>query len=512
MKNSAVPAIAKLFAAAWTVFSLLATVWALATPIGAAPDEPAHLIKAASVVRGEFIGHRVAGGNVVRVPEYVAFSFDQTCYAFKSNITADCMKQVPGDPNRLVDARTSAGLYNPAYYALVGWPSLIFADSSGIFAMRILSGIIVSLFLAIAVALISTWDRAIIPMVGLAIAITPMAVFLAGTVNPNALEVSAILAAFVGISTFVRQPNSSAKPLHIAVLFVSASVAANMRGLSLLWLAFALSAPLLVLKRTELLSLWRHRGTPIASVGIGVAAVAAAVWLISTNSLGTATSSSGALPPVPGTGSSPLRGFVLTLLSTFEYAKEIVGVFGWLDTQAPDFVYFCWALLGGGLLFVCGLLLRGRASVPTLALGGAVVMLPPILQGYYIHSGGIIWQGRYILPLFACLIVAAASALSKVVRFDQQLSLRISIAIFGLWGISQFFSFAVALRRYSVGADAGWVAMLHPRWTPPLGIAVLLCSSAVILTLGVGSLIRWLRAHSFPHQLERIEPLNIGAP
>ncbi|MBC7761016.1 MAG: DUF2142 domain-containing protein [Candidatus Saccharibacteria bacterium] len=494
MKTSPIARRVKTFAASWAFLAVVATLWALATPIGAAPDEPAHLIKAASVVRGEFIGERVPGGNMVRVPEYIAFSFDQTCYAFHPDVSADCMKAVPGDTDRTVDARTTAGLYNPLYYALIGWPSLLFGDSSGILAMRIVSAILETLFFAISFALISSWHRATIPLVGFAVAVTPMTLFLAGTVNPNSLEISATVAAFVGLWTVLRSASSNAMPLHLSIVFVAASIAANMRGLSLLWLALALGTPLLASKRDALRSLWRQRGTRLAVAGIVITAAAAAAWVISTNSLGAATSEPGAVSNVPGAGSSPWSGFVWTLSSTFEYAKGIVGVFGWLDTPAPDFVYFCWAALAGGLLIVCATVLRGRAALPTLALGSGVLLLPAILQAYYIHAGGIIWQGRYILPLFVCLTVAAGIALSEVVPVNRRLSMRIFASVLALWGLAQFASFATALKRYAVGADADWAALLHPNWVPPLGIGVLLGCFAALIALGIVAFLLWWRA------------------
>ena len=61
------------FAGAWIALALLASAWAIASPISSGPDEPAHLIKAASVVRGELVGPQGSYGNEVTVPKYVAW-------------------------------------------------------------------------------------------------------------------------------------------------------------------------------------------------------------------------------------------------------------------------------------------------------------------------------------------------------------------------------------------------------------------------------------------------------
>ncbi len=46
----------------WTSFAIFATLglaWVIATPLFAAPDEPAHVVRAASVGRGELLGRDV---------------------------------------------------------------------------------------------------------------------------------------------------------------------------------------------------------------------------------------------------------------------------------------------------------------------------------------------------------------------------------------------------------------------------------------------------------------------
>ena len=87
----------------WGSFALLAgggLSWAVATPVFAAPDEPAHVIRAASVGRGELLGHppppapRVPpfGDALVEVtaPGIYRNSARVTCFVFRPNHPADC--------------------------------------------------------------------------------------------------------------------------------------------------------------------------------------------------------------------------------------------------------------------------------------------------------------------------------------------------------------------------------------------------------------------------------------
>lgn len=477
------PGILRTFGLAWLVLSLLAGAWSFATPISAAPDEPAHFIKAASVVRGQFIGESTAQGHIVRVPQYVAYTNSQTCFAFKPDVSAECSPEVPGDSDALVDAITSAGLYNPVYYAIVGWPSLLFPDGSGIFAMRLVSAIAVSLFLALAFTLIASWRRPALPLIGFAVAVTPMVLFLGGTVNPNSLEVAATLAAFVGLLTIVREPRPDALAAHATIVAASAAIAANMRGLSLLWLAIALLVPFVLVGKRRIVELARSRPVQIAAGVTLLAAIGAAVWVFASNSLGANIDRPGEVTNAPGVGTPPLTGFFWTVSMTFHYWKGIVGVFGWLDTPAPEFVYFAWTVLGGGLAFLGLALLRGRQLVLIVVLIAAVLVLPPILQGAYITEGGIIWQGRYILPLFVCAVVALGAVLSD--RLTDSARPRLVLLAAVLWGIAQLLSFATTLRRYAVGNTDGWSGLLSPDWQPPGGTILSLVTFGLVVSAAV---------------------------
>jgi len=470
----------RVFFVAWALLAALSGAWAIATPIGAAPDEPAHLIKAASVVRGQFVGEPGAKGQVVRVPQYIAFTQNQTCYAFKPDVSADCMTDAPGDPAAMTEASTTAGLYNPVYYVLVGWPSLVSPDVGGVYAMRLASVVIVSMFLALSLALISRWRRPTLPLLAFAVAATPMVLFLSGSVNPNSLEIAATLAAFVGLISAVRFPDATRLPVISAVVFATAAIAANMRGLSLLWLAVALAFPFVLAKGADIRALLRSRSVRLAVAGTVVAGALAAVWLLSTNSLGAALEAQAPVVDAPAVGSSPVSGFVWTLLSTFTYSEGLVGVFGWLDTPAPEFVFFAWSTFVGMLVVLAIALLRGRTMAFAVALLAALALLPPVVQAAYIGGGGIIWQGRYILPVFVCVVVGIGAVLTDRLELPRSVTRRVVAVVVAVWGAAQAYSFATALRRYAVGLDAGWLELLHPRWAPPGGIAAWLAVFAVL--------------------------------
>jgi hypothetical protein len=493
------------------MLSLLAVSWSLATPISGAPDEPAHIVKAAAVVRGQFVGKPSAHDQIVQVPKYIAHSQAMTCFAFQSNQTAACSPPFPEDSGKTVDASTSAGLYNPVYYLLVGWPSLISSDSTGIYAMRIVSAVVCSFFLAFAFILICQWRRRLLPLLGFSIAITPMVLFLNGAVNPNALEICACIATFVGMLSVVVDPRRELLAQRSVIVLIAASIAVNTRGLSPAWVLLALAVPLLLTSRELFRELARARIVQVAATIIGLATLFALIWTWRTSSL--------SIPPdpiaasqIPYFGASPFVGFFGTLQLTFSYAQNMVGIFGWLDTPAPVGVYFAWSALVGALTIAAAALLRRKSLTIALILIAAVVLLPAVFQAAYVHSGGIIWQGRYTLPAFGFLVIGLATLLSeRFMRAPGPSMRRLAWIAGGFMVVAQFYAFATVLRRYAVGLSGSWIdLLLRPAWTPPLGVIGLLLGFAVLLVLT--ALIAWRIPQLAPTLAEdRWNPLETTA-
>lgn len=203
----------RIFFLAWSIVSVLMASWALMVPLSASMDEPAHIVKAASVVRGQFVGEPGTAGHIVQVPRYIALSQEITCTAFQEDRSAQCQDLDGANDSTIVDSTTTAGQYNPIYYAIVGLPSLVFNDISGIYAMRIVSAILTSFFIAAAVAMAWSWRPRAYAAIGVALGLTPSMLFLGGALNPNAVETSATLAVFVAMLSIVLQ-----RKTHIPLL------------------------------------------------------------------------------------------------------------------------------------------------------------------------------------------------------------------------------------------------------------------------------------------------------
>lgn len=482
-----------MFGAAWLLLFLLSGAWAMATPVSGAPDEPSHLIKAASVVRGQLVGEPSDIGHVVQVPRWVAATEGKPCFAHDPEESAACTGPPRGDPAAIIDGATTAGLYNPLYYAVVGWPSLVAQDESGIYAMRLVSAAVGAAFLALGVALVSRWRRPGLPLLAVAGVITPMVLFLGGTVNPNSLEIAGVFAAFVAMLDIVLHPTANRLGPRAAILLVSAAAAVNTRGLSPLWVAVALLTPLVLTTPQQLGALLRRTPIRVAIAGVAVSTAVALVWIRVSGSLAAGIDSPSESIVFERVGESPLSGFLTTLEQTFSLGQGMIGVFGWLDTFAPDIVYFSWSVAVGGSVLATIVLLRGRRLALVLVLLACVIVLPAIIQAVYITNGGFIWQGRYTLPAFVCLIIAIGALLADRPQQPGGPTMR-RLALVGLavWALAHVYSFVFTLKRFGVGIDRTWGDLLRrPEWAPPGGI--LIWPSVLLATVTVSAcLLVWL--------------------
>jgi len=115
----------------WTSFLVLfvmGALWSLASPIFSVADEPAHVVRAAAVARGQLGGRdstAFVDGQVrteVRVPlVYATATSLPACYIGRTDVSAGCAPPFAG-PKETGPVLTQVGRYPPTYYALVGLP------------------------------------------------------------------------------------------------------------------------------------------------------------------------------------------------------------------------------------------------------------------------------------------------------------------------------------------------------------------------------------------------------
>jgi hypothetical protein len=446
---------------------LLSGTWAFSTPLSASPDEPAHIIKAAAVVRGELIGEPTdrSGFTKVTVPAGVAKAWSWTCPAYHPETSAVCMGTIGGGDSTPTQVETSAGLYNPLYYMLVGWPTLITSHSfAAVFSMRLLTALLCSALFTVAVGALFLLRRSAITGFAALAVVTPTTLFLSGSVNPNAVEIAAGSALLALLLLLVRGPVLSRPGVALSLVAVSGVLLANARGLSPLWMALAAVIALVAAEPGRVRQLFRRASAWIVLVVLALGAGFATVWILATNTLAN-------LGEFQGKGISPALAFV-TMLIDKSVDPGMIALFGWLDTPAPGYVYVVWSFLALGSVVAAIVVARGRLLAAVLIAVAGFFLVPAVVQAISVQRTGYIWQGRYSLVAYAFVMVvcAVAIALSERSRLSvpPALTMRAVILVGALVAVAQALPIATTLRRYAVGIDGSWFSfVLRPSWHAP---------------------------------------------
>lgn len=489
----------KLFGKLFLLISFGVVLWSLATPLMAFPDEPAHTIKAAAVVRGQITieeGTSFGHGVHVRVPAYIANLHAQDCFKFRPDTAADCAPPIPSDANDEAIGVTSAGSYNPMYYWVIGLPTLFLTGEPALYAMRILSALLSAAFYAAGFTALVQLKRPRIPVIMASLGMTPMVLYLASGINPNSLEVAATMAALCG---FVVTLDNAHRIRHaipaVVTVVVSIAVLANTRQVSLMWLLCAFVVGLFLFPWAQIRAAFSHR-IVIASIGLAVPGVLLGIYWIFL--MLHAPANSGVAPEGianPQTGVSFFRAFLTMIEKTFDFVPQYVGVMGWLDTQLPMFAVMFWSMV-----FVIAILLPlmirpFRATLPAWVAMAMLAVVPAILQASIWQSMGFVWQGRYNLPLVLVFFIAIGM-IARNLRLPDTVTIRRATRIL-LWTalFCHVLSFLYVVRRYAIGTFGGgnWIAMFNDvKWQPPLGWVPLTFLYLIFMVVAVRGIYKFL--------------------
>lgn len=480
---------------AFAVLGGLGTVWAFAVPVFAAPDEPAHVIRAVAAVDGQFLGDEFGpdavppypvpvdqepwkSGLAVRVPGVYREWGNVECIVFAWNAqrSADCLELAgPREERR---ALTNVGRYPPAYYLAIGAVAWVTpAGNPEVYAMRVVSALLCAALLASAVATLLSHLHRPVARLGLVVAITPMTLFLLGTVNANAAEVAAGLAVWVHGTVLATAGPSDRDDRVLDRLGVAAVVLVVSRPGSFVWLLLTLGVLTLVADRSARAAWWRWgRARNWAAAIIGVTVLQGA-WFLVADTLDIRHSFIAV--PVDASFTEDLRA---SLGSEFRWLREMIGVFGWLDTPAPSGVLVAWVGVLGALLATTFLVASRRVLVGTAVVFALCVVVPVAYQLRFADSVGYFWQGRYLLPFAGGLpVLAAVGAARGASPLPREAPFARSLAAVLLG--AQWVALAQVLRRYSVGADGAIWFFTEARWSPPIPSPVLLFAAAALLVL-----------------------------
>ncbi len=451
------------------LWALLLT-WNVGTPLFGSPDEPGHLYKAYATAHfqtiGEPIDDELSNIRMYDVPAEMGQPPNIMCFIFQAEVSAGCVE--PGADGA---GRSTAAVYPPLWYALVGGGARLIDQATSQRVYRAVAGLLCAVLVAAAFAVARrSRSRRFAPL--LLLALPPMALFLAGTVNPNGFEIAAFVLLW-GLCLHAGHPEAAT---HRGGLVVGALLAAVLcsRVTSIIWVVSGSVVFALSLGWTRLRP-FLNAGFLVPAVGLSsVAELSTLAW----------TRWAGAEIEDPRIASELTTAEVIRVSwrGTPEYLRQMVGILGWLDTRLPGVVYAAFAALT--LLALAGVVWsRDRRLVRAAAAAiVGVVTIPIAVNVTSAATAGIIWQGRYTLPLFASLAMLGILGWATVQerRPDLPLATIVNVIAVVAFVVSEVVAFWQMLRRFSVGAS-GKVWLVEPLgWRPSVAPMLLITLNAVL--------------------------------
>jgi hypothetical protein len=442
----------------------------VANPPFASPDEGAHYIRALGVGGGQFVGRPTSysatptrNGLVlawlnsfareIRAPARLApFSCKW------SDVLQPACNPPPRRENETIALKTYFGTYEPAAYLI---PGVLARRAHGPAAAdrlaRVGAGAVSTVFVAVAILVLWAGDGGGLSLLGLPIAVTPMVIFLDGTVNPNSLEITSGLAFVAGLLRLSRGRPSSVWPW--AAAGSAGAVLCLSRVSGILWLVLAMLL-IVCLGGRQIWASARGRPAPAAFAGgLIVAAVIFNQWW------------QARYGPHPTLAIRPFHAAFLTGTDQLNRIfKELVGVFDHLELKMPFIGYATWWAGLFALLTLAALVGRTRERRTLVVSVAAAFAVPVGFWVVYFRFSGAELQGRYFLPILVAIPLLAGEIVYRnrarlAALHGQRLLLWLALGA----GCVQFLAWYWNARRFAVGLGGSNWFVTHAVWSPPGG-------------------------------------------
>jgi hypothetical protein len=418
----------------FVVLTVMAVLWSLSIPLMGGPDEPAHALKAVGVADGqlttEVVRREGAAGFVrftvpdtaLRVPRaYSRLNVLSACWSQHPEVPVACAPPVGTDESE-VAAATYVGTYPPLYYAITGWPTRLLGPEDALYAMRIVSGTVCAALLAAGLAAALRLGRML--LAGAALAITPMTIFMMGTLNPNAMEVAAAFCLWLVLLELLT--HAARAPTRAFVWAAAAGVLLTAsRPLSPAFLVTIVAVVgLLAGSRESWHRLWGDMRARVAGAVVGVAAAASIVFVVVNSSLSSFIEF--------GSPEHPSRLDIARTAfdATGDRIEQAVGILSWTgpaELHLPHWIVTGW-IVAALLLAALGLVVGSwRSRVVLVATLVGSVALPIVALAS--NQGGAGWQGRYGLPLLIGIPIVAGWTIDRSRRLPRTAVAALGIAL-----------------------------------------------------------------------------------
>ena len=432
--------------------AILQALWIVTVPPFRASDEFDHAYRAAAVARGEWRASEAATdgrGTLVRVPaDLVAAAHDQ-CAALPYTGHDNCNPAQRNDDGTVL-VGSGAGQYNPIFYWVIGTAARPFHGAAALYAMRIASGLLCLMFMGLAAWALGMGRRGPWSGVGLLLATSPVFVFSTSVAAPNGLEMAAALALWCLLlrAPDIEDPRTQRRMLILAG--VAAALVVTLRMLGPLFVVLIVLLAITFHGRAAFSFVSRHRVVTGATAAfVAVATAGAASWTLRAGLVD---------------GAGELQGTTEWSPSSIVlWPFQTIAAFPFRNQPGPIFVYF---VIGGLVCLLVFTALRTARGTRRWALATALVValaLPFVLTWISRDGRGVMWQGRYGLPLAVGFVVIAGLVLDRARRRPP--------AAFCSWGAERSWPALPPASSRSCGTS--WVTRrpppMAPGWPRPRG-------------------------------------------
>jgi 4-amino-4-deoxy-L-arabinose transferase-like glycosyltransferase len=440
--------------AAWVcalVACLNAVCWSILTPPFQVPDEPDHFAYVKQLAETGHLPSANAEESEEENTALLALHYAKIRQQPQNHTIATQAEQealeraLANSPHETGSAGAGVATSEPPlYYALEAIPYSV-AVKGTVLDRLALMRLTSALFAGLTAMFVFLFIRETLPAAawswtvgGLSVALTPLLGFMSGGVNPDSMLFAVSAAAFYCVARAFRRGLSTRGALAIgAVIAIGLSTKLNFIGLVP---GILLGAVAVVLRAA-----WRSRRAAWRSRRAALLALALVVTIAFIPAIAYAVSNAASARPAFGIVSTA-QAVHGSLLSELNYIWQLylprlpgtvndfpglstprqvwfdgfVGLYGWLDTTFPGWVYSAALVPAGAIALLCARSLwqardklRGRAvelAVYAVMVVGLMALVGAASFSVFPETDAEYGQMRYLLPLLALLGAALALA------------------------------------------------------------------------------------------------------
>lgn len=429
--------------------AILQALWIAVVPPFRASDEFDHAFRAAAVADGHWVATEstdVGRGMLVRAPADLVKAAENQCASLSYTGYDNCHSAGDaGDGHVWVGS--GAATYNPVYYWVVGTAAQPFAGAASLYVMRVVSAVLCLIFVALGAWALSRRGTPRWAGVGFALALSPVLVFSMSMTAPNGLEMAAAIALWCALIAVPDARDAQLERRLLLVAGAAAVVLGFLRDLGPLFILLIVGTALVMHRQRAIDVIRRRRYVVLGCVlAVGLAVGWGQAWLRLIRVTGHAEQQ----------GESTWSWTTLIL-----WPLQTIAAFPYRDQPGPLIVYPVFLVAVAALLAMALRVAPRVEAAVVLGSAALALALPFGLTELTRSSRGVMWQGRYGLPLAVGFVLLAGVVADRWAHRPPRLSLLApaGAVLAGCW--------AACLIKVLDDEGARWESTSDAAWHPP---------------------------------------------